>query len=665
MKTAIGQATPLGYSYLSVNGELGLNFVLFSNQAERVELCLFDQNGTEQRVAMYKTIQRNAQNQEECYWHCWVEWLPFGTQYAYRLSDSKGRCNPAKLMLDPYAKAVVGKPNLSSDEQCAWFLLSDPRDNAHLAPKALIINQDFDWQDEQKPHTPWQHTIIYELHIKGFSQLRQDLPQSIRGSYTALAQPESLHYLQELGITAVEILPINYFISEPHLQQKGLTNYWGYNPLAMFAPESRYAVTDNPLLEVKQMVKALHQAGIEVILDVVFNHSAESEQDFPTFSFRGIDDRTYYWHNAQDEYLNWTGCGNLLNLSHNVTRRWLIDCLVYWARDYHINGFRFDLGTVLGREPYFNPCAQLFADIANEPVLQDCKFIVEPWDIGEYGYQLGNFPADFAEWNDRFRDDVTRFWLWKSGELGAFAQRFSGSSDLLQQNGQPHKSINFITAHDGFTLRDLVSYNHKHNEANGEQNRDGRNQNYSYNHGIEGQITQIDNDSLKTEVKNSRIFSTQALLASLLLAHGTPMLLAGDEFGHTQQGNNNAYCQDNPISWLNWDGFEEDLFQYAKQIIALRKQIYCLNNDKWWTDKQVDWLNCDGLAMTIPDWHNPHSKAFQVLLDGRWLCLINAKAERQHFVLPQGKWQRLDNHQTLQNQVVMEDLAFKVLQQIR
>ena len=479
-------------------------------------------------------------------------------------------------------------------------------------------------------------------------------------------------YLKELGATAVELLPINYHVNEPHLQEKGLQNYWGYNPLAMFAVEPKYcseANHGNPLYEFKSMVKALHEAGIEVILDVVFNHTAESEKSFPTFSQRGIDDRTYYWQNEQGEYINWTGCGNMLNLANDITRKWVVDCLRYWVEECHVDGFRFDLGTVLGREsPDFNPHAKLFDDIAREPSLQQVKFISEPWDIGHYGYQLGRFPHYFAEWNDRFRDDMCRFWLWKSGEVGAFAERFAGSSDLFKRETRlPHTTLNFITAHDGFTLRDLVSYNHKHNEANGEDNRDGRNENYSYNHGIEG--SQLDrNEEHQSAVENQRVLAQSGLLASLLLANGTPMLLAGDEFGNTQFGNNNAYCQDNEITWLKWQDFNQELFDLTKQLIATRKQIQSLQRDVWWSDENVTWLNIEGKSMQVEDWHHRESKALQVVLDQRWLFLINAKAEPQSFTLPNeinGQWKARAGTTNLtiqQQQVEVGGMAFCVLE---
>ncbi len=618
----------MGYSQAVENNVQITNFALFSAAASGVELCLFDEQNQETRLPMVRT---------ENVWHLAVTGVKTGTEYAFRIHGEFA--NPQKLILDPYAKAVNGKPDLSSEESRSWFLLSDNRDNAHLAPRAVVISEDFNWENDTSPNTPWAETIVYELHVKGFSQLNEKIPAALRGTYTGLAHPVNLAYLKELGVTAVELLPVNFHINEPHLQARGLQNYWGYNPLAMFAVEPKYAATNNPLAEFKAVVKAFHKAGIEVILDVVFNHSAESEQTYPTFSQRGIDDQTYYWRNDQGRYINWTGCGNMLNLSSDVGRKWVVDCLRYWVEQCHIDGFRFDLATVLGRDtPDFNSSAQLFTDIKNEPSLQNIKLIAEPWDIGHYGYQVGNFPSYFAEWNDRFRDDLCRFWLWKSGEMGAFAERFAGSSDLFKKNDRlPHTTLNFITAHDGFTLKDLVSYNQKHNETNGEENRDGRNENYSYNHGVEGSTESL-SEPQKSAVENNRTFAQSGLLMSLLLANGTPMLLAGDEFGNTQYGNNNAYCQDNEITWLKWANFNEELFELTKQTIALRKQIGSLNKDQWWSDENVQWLNIAGEPMTVEDWQNQQTKALQVVLDNRWLLLINAKAEGQMFHLPNRKW---------------------------
>lgn len=622
-----GKPAPMGYSIFTENGVKVTNFALFSAAASDVELCLFD-GDKETRFPMVRTNN---------IWHLAVEGIDVGTEYGFRIHGEYA--NPNKLMLDLYAKAVNGKPDLTTEESRSWFLMNDHRNNAHIAPRAVIISENFDWENETAPNTPWAETIVYELHVKGFSQLNDKIPAELRGTYAGLSHPINLAYLKELGVTAVELLPVNFHINEPHLQARGLQNYWGYNPLAMFAVEPKYAATNNPLAEFKAMVKAFHKAGIEVILDVVFNHSAESEQTYPTFCQRGIDDQTYYWRNDQGRYINWTGCGNMLNLSSDVGRKWVVDCLRYWAEQCHVDGFRFDLASVFGRDTSdFNAQAQLFTDIKNEPSLQNIKLIAEPWDIGHYGYQVGNFPNYFAEWNDRFRDDLCRFWLWKSGEIGAFAERFAGSSDLFKKNDRlPHTTLNFITAHDGFVMQDLVSYNQKHNEANGEENRDGRNENYSYNHGVEGSTESL-SEPQKSAVENNRTFAQSGLLMSLLLANGTPMLLAGDEFGNTQYGNNNAYCQDNEITWLKWANFNKELFELTKQTIAARKQIGSLNRNQWWSGDNVQWLNMHGNQMTVDDWQNQQTKALQVVLDKHCLLLINAKAEGQVFHLPDGKW---------------------------
>ena len=652
-----GKPSPMGYSQTLENGLKISNFALFSSAADAVELCLF-RDGKESCFAMSRTND---------IWHVAIEGVELNDEYAFRITGKNDRtlANPQKLMLDPYAKAVTHKPDLSSPEARSIFLLNDERDNAAVAPKGRIVDEHFDWSGDCKPSIPWAQTIVYELNIKGFSQLNTRIPENIRGTYEALAHPENIAYFKSLGITSLEFLPVNFFIDEPHLQEKGLRNYWGYNPLAMFALEPSYAADQKqPLNEFKSMVKALHQAGIEVILDVVFNHTAESEKSFPTFCQRGIDDKTYYWQNEHGDYLNWTGCGNMLNLANDVTRKWVLDCLRYWVTECHVDGFRFDLATVLGREtPDFNPNAKLFAEMEQDEVLQKIKLIAEPWDIGHYGYQVGYFPAYFSQWNDRFRDDMCRFWLWQSGEVGAFAERFAGSSDIFKREGRlSHGSLNFITAHDGFTLRDLVSYNHKHNDANGEENRDGRNENYSYNHGIEG--SQLDlADEWQSAVENNRVLSEKGLLGSLLLANGVPMLLAGDEFGNSQYGNNNAYCQDNEITWLKWDDFNQTLFDFTKQTIALRKKIQSLQQGAWWSDENVEWLNTGGNPMTLDDWHNRESKALQVMLDGKYLFLINAKTEPQSFYLPNGKWKKIaETENSVIQQCDVSGIAFEVLE---
>ncbi|MDG6881797.1 Glycogen debranching enzyme [Phocoenobacter uteri] len=655
-KITLGKPYPLGCTLRPKKGFKGFNFAIFSSKAVAVELCLFDENNWQEiRLPMYET---------DDIWHIWLSEVNHGMKYGYRMYGDG--LNPNKLILDPYAKEVIGKPDLSSTEKRSWFLLDDPRDNAHLAPKAVIFEDKFAWQDDQAPNIAWADTIIYEANVKGLTKLREDLPEDIRGTYAGVAHPKMIAYLKELGITTLELLPINYHLDEPHLQEKGLQNYWGYNPLAMFAVEPKYwsgRKGTSPLSEFKAMVQALHKAGIEVVLDVVFNHSAESEKHFPTFCQRGIDDETYYWRNDQGEYINATGCGNMLNVSSDIGRRWVIDCLRYWVEECHVDGFRFDLAPTLGREtPAFNPNAKLFQEIAEVPSLQKCKFIAEPWDIGEGGYQVGNFPVYFSEWNDHFRDDMCRFWLQKSGRLDMFAQRFAGSSDIYRREGYlPHNSINFITAHDGFTLRDLVSYNHKHNVANGENNRDGRDENYSNNQGFEGSL------GASSTVEAMRLVHCCALLTSLLLANGTPMLLAGDEFGNSQYGNNNAYCQDNDIAWLKWNDFQQTFFELTKQIITIRKALPKTLKDNWWQLNEVQWFNVEGHLMDITDWHNVEKKAFQIQLDNQWLFVINGKAGLQQFQLPEGEWQAVifDPKFTLNGKIFdVEDVSFSILKKV-
>ncbi len=636
-------------------GKAGYHFAVRSPLASQVTLCLFDDNGNETQHLMQSSGD---------YWHIWLAGITAGQCYAYRVageSTTKQPFNSQKLLLDPYGKAVIGKPVLD-EQHYSLFLMSDERDNAAFAPKSQVVDETFDWSDDVSLQTPWAETIIYELHVKGFSQLNDNIEEEKRGTYLGLASTESINYLKDLGITAVELLPIAYGADEPHLQEKGLSNYWNYNMLSPFAVESNYWSGNDkttPLTELKSAVKALHQAGIEVILDVVFNHSAEAEHNHPTFCQRGLSNADFYWLNDDGSCLNYTGCGNTINAAHPATQQWIVDCLCYWVEACHIDGFRFDLGAVLGREPDFNPYANLFEKIAKEPRLKNIKFIAEPWDIGHFGYQLGNFPSYFSEWNDRFRDDMRSFFLYQSGNLGGFAERFAGSSDIFKkldkQCNLPHRSINLITAHDGFTLADLVRYNDKHNDKNGENNCDGHSHNFSYNHGVEGETTEV-------AINTLRMHSQKALLSALLLSNGTPMLLAGDEIGHSQQGNNNAYCQDNAIAWLDWKNADNELLAFTKQLIQLRKKITLLNDNQWWSDDNVSWLTPDATPMQESDWHssNHGSKALQILLDDNYLLLVNGKHQEQSFILPDGQWQDIRSV-IQQNSVVLHFLAMTFL----
>lgn len=606
----------------------GTNFAVFSYHAEKVELCLFD-GERETRLPLpsrYGTV------------FCgFVPNVKAGQRYGFRVYGSGygWHCaffNPQKLLADPYARKIDGTPHYRNAEEMAWFHHSDGRDNAAVAPKSVVTGASgFDWEDDRRPDTPWGETVIYEAHVKGLTKQFPDLEHA--GTYRALADARVIAYLCRLGVTAVELLPVHRHLDEYHLQRAGLSNYWGYNTYSHFSVEPTYAAdVQTADDELKQAVKALHRAGIEVILDVVYNHTAEQDIEGPMLCQRGIDNALWYWENAHQEYENWSGCGNTLKTVNRDVGRWVMDSLRYWVEEFHIDGFRFDLGTILGREPEFNAYGRMMNMLFQDPLLAGRKMIAEAWDIGADSYQVGKFPQPFAEWNGLFRDDIRAFWNWESGSLGAFAERLAGSADIFGHSGRkPSASVNFITAHDGFTLHDLVSYNEKHNEANGEQNRDGHNENISYNHGVEGKTDD------KT-VLQAREYTAKALLASLLLANGTPMLLAGDEFGNSQQGNNNSYCQDNPITWLDWPSEKHVLQDYVQDLIEIRKQIAALNKDEWWDSKQVCWLDSDGLPMTEAGWHDHSRKAMQVMLDNEWLLLVNGKRSRQIFNLPQGSW---------------------------
>ena len=608
----------------------GVNFALASAHAEKVELCLFD-GGRETRLAL--------QARSGSVFHGFVPGIGAGQRYGFRVygrnEAARGLCfNPNKLLLDPYAKKVDGQPRYGSGEDMAWYAPHDGRDNAAVAPKSVVVSEGgFDWENDAPPDIPWAETVIYEAHVKGLTKQFPDLAEG--GTYAALADARVIAYLKGLGITAVELMPVQLHLDEYHLQRHGLRNYWGYNTYAPFAPEPAYAAdAARAEDELRTAVKALHRAGIEVILDVVYNHTAEQDWTGPMLCQRGIDNRLWYWVDGEGDYLNWSGCGNSINASHRETGRWIADSLRYWAEQFHIDGFRFDLGTVLAREPDFQAYGRFLQILYQDPVLSSKKLIFEAWDLGEDGYRLGGFPAPFAEWNGQFRDRMRRFWVWESGDLGAFAACLAGSPDLYRHSGRPPSSgINFITAHDGFTLHDLVSYNHKHNHANGEDNRDGHDDNISYNHGAEGETADM-------QILQNREYTAKALLASLFLSKGTPMLLGGDEFGNSQGGNNNAYCQDNPTAWLNWPQGGHVLQDYVKNLLAVRRRISLLaEEDIWWPSERAVCLAADGRAMEEGDWQNHGSKAVQVRLDGSWLLLVNAKRSGQTFRLPQGVWQ--------------------------
>ncbi|CAI1069088.1 glycogen debranching protein GlgX [Serratia fonticola] len=624
-----GLAAPLG-AYYDGNG---INFTLFSAHATQVELCLFD--------AQYRETRLPLPARSGDIWHGYLPGGELGQRYGFRVHGPFEphlglRFNANKLLLDPAARAVEG-PVADHVHLHGGYDQPDPQDSAPLMPKCIVIDESYDWQDDRPPATPWGKTVIYEAHVRGLTLTHPEIPAVLRGSFAALGHPAMIAYFKRLGITALELLPVQQHTTEPRLQRLGLINYWGYNVLAPFAPDNRYSSLSTgttPLREFRDAVKALHRAGIEVILDVVFNHSAELDVDGPTLSLRGIDNPSYYWLTPDGGYDNLTGCGNTLRLDQPAGVAWVMDCLRFWVRECHVDGFRFDLGTVLGRTPAFDRDAPLFQAMLADDTLGCCKLIAEPWDIGPGGYQVGAFPGRFAEWNDHFRDDIRRFWLRGDLSLGQFAQRFAASSEVFNQRGRaPYVSINMLTAHDGFTLQDVVSFKEKHNQPNGEGNRDGSDQNFSCNHGVEGLIAD-------ETVLQRRQASQRALLATLLLAQGTPMLLAGDEHGNSQQGNNNAYCQDNATTWLDWANADESLTAYTAALIRLRQQIPALQADRWWQegDGSVQWLNAQGQPLSAQQWEQG-DRCLQIRLSQRWLMVINATQQTVEMTLPEGDWQ--------------------------
>lgn len=640
---ATGSPTPLGAHF---DGK-GVNFTLFSAHAEKVELCLFDEEGNEQRFDM--------PGRTGDIWHGYAPNIHPGQRYGYRVHgpwqpEEGYRFNPAKLLLDPCARAVEGDLE-DSPLLHGGYHAADHHDSASIAPKGVVIKDDYDWEDDKLLETPWGETVIYEAHVRGLTQLHPRIPMAMRGTYSALGHPEMLAYFKRLGITALELLPVSHFANEPRLQRLGLTNYWGYNPLALWCVSPRYAINQDvsaALNEFRDAVKALHGAGIEVILDIVLNHTAEIDEEGPTISMRGIDNRSYYWIQGNGENENWTGCGNTLNLSHPGVVDFAVGCLKFWVEECHVDGFRFDLGSVMGRTPGYRQDAPLFEAIRQDPVLSKVKLIAEPWDIGAGGYQVGNFPSLFAEWNDHFRDGMRRFWIHQDLSLGDFACRFAGSSDVFRNSSRPPSaSINLITAHDGFTLRDCVSFNQKHNEANGEDNLDGTTHNFSNNYGFEG----LD---ASHHINERRRDAVHALLTTLLLSQGTPMLLAGDEHGHSQHGNNNAYCQDNELTWLDWAHCNDGLTTFTAALIHLRKRIPALTGNRWWDegDNNVRWLNREGQPLNADEWQSG-PRLLQIQLSEHWLIAINATDAVSEIVLPEGEWRAIPPFAGEDNPVVM------------
>ena len=623
-----GEPFPLGVTC----DARGANFSLFSEVAERVELCLFDDQGRETRVDL---PERTAY----C-WHGYVHGIRSGQQYGFRVhgpwDPGRGhRCNPAKLLVDPYALAISGQidwnPALFPYPLGGDDLERDGADSAPHMPKSVVVNEPFDWEGDRPLRRKLHETVVYEVHVKGFTKRHPRIPESIRGTYAGLAHPAALEYLVALGVTAVELLPVHQFVQEQHLLDKGLRNYWGYHSYGYFAPHGEYSASGDgggQVREFKQMVKALHAAGLEVILDVVYNHTGEGNHLGPMLCLKGIDNCAYYRTVEEDPryYLDYTGTGNSLNMRHPHSLMLVMDSLRYWVQEMHVDGFRFDLASTLARELYDVDRLSAFFDIIHQdPTLRAVKLIAEPWDIGQGGYQVGNFPVRWCEWNGRYRDTVRDYWRGEGGTLGEFARRFTGSSDLYEDDGRrPYASVTFVTAHDGFTLRDLVSYHEKHNEANGEGNTDGESHNRSWNGGVEGET---DDQSVKALRRRQQ----RNFLTTLLFSQGIPMLLGGDEIGRTQRGNNNAYCQDNEISWFDWDDVDRDLLAFTQSLIRMKVEHPVFRRRRWFKGRplrgagvtDIAWFRPDGAEMTEQDWQQDHARCFAVFLNGEGLLDVD------------------------------------------
>ncbi len=661
-----GKPHPLGATWDGA----GVNFAMYSRHAERVDLCLFEQKGR-------REVQRITLKERTHYvWHCYIPRVRPGLLYGYRVHgpyrpEAGHRFNANKLLLDPYAKALTGTLNWS-DAHYGYRvgheradLSIDRRDSAPGMPRCKVVDEAFTWGDDRRPEIPWADTVIYEMHVRGFTMRHPDVPPALRGTYAALATPPVIEPLKRLGITTVELLPVHAFVDERPLVKKGLRNYWGYNPIAYFAPDSRYLAAGN-IAEFKTMVKALHAAGIEVLLDVVYNHTAEGNELGPTLSFRGIDNAVYYRLSAENPryYVDYTGCGNTLNVPHQPVLALIMDSLRYWTTEMHVDGFRFDLASTLGREAHdFDARGSFFDAVMQDPVLAQVKLVAEPWDLGEGGYQVGRFPARWSEWNDRYRDAMRAYWKGDQGIIGEFARRLTGSSDLYEHDDRrPYASINHLTAHDGFTLHDLVTYNVKHNEPNLEDNRDGNPNNVSWNCGVEGEVDDAAINALRARQQRN-------FLATLLLSQGVPMLTAGDEIDHTQRGNNNAYCQDNETSWLDWNLTPRrlQLLEFARRMVRLRREHAIFRQARFFqgrpahdaAEKDILWLRPDGTEMSDTDWQQPHAHSLAVYLSGRsfsdvdergglvtdgtFLVLFNAYHDNVAFRLPNSvpglRWQ--------------------------
>ena len=628
-----GQPYPLGTTYDGA----GTNFAIFSEVAHRVELCLFDETECETRYELPEVTG--------FIWHGYLPNVAPGQRYGFRVhgpySPEQGhRCNASKLLIDPYAKAIEGE--VKWNKAVFSYDFDDPDgpaneiDSAPFVPKSVVISPYFDWADDRHPNTPWHETVIYEMHVKGFSAQHPHLPEELRGTYAALAHPLTIEYLTSLGITAVELMPVHQFIHDDRLVRQGLRNYWGYNSIGYLAPHNDYVSSDQPgwqVQEFKQMVKALHEAGIEVILDVVYNHTAEGNHLGPTLSLKGIDNAAYYRLVPDDPhyYMDYTGTGNSLNMRHPHVLQLIMDSLRYWVLEMHVDGFRFDLAATLARELHEVDRLSAFFDvIQQDPVVSQVKLIAEPWDIGEGGYQVGNFPPKWSEWNGKYRDTVRDYWRGEDETLAEFATRFTGSSDLYASTGRvPYASINFVTAHDGFTLHDLVSYNEKHNEANGEQNEDGESHNRSWNCGVEGPTDDPDINALRARQKRN-------FIANLFLSQGVPMLLGGDEIGRTQRGNNNGYCQDSELSWFDWEHIDENLLEFTRRLIAFRQQHPVFRRRRWFQGQliygsdmhDIGWFTPAGTVMSEEDWNTGFVKSLGVFLNGEGIADPDSRGER-------------------------------------
>ena len=667
MQIRPGSMYPLGASYDGA----GVNFALYSQVAQKVELCLFDEYDAETRIEMTE--------QNSYVWHNYIPGLQPGQRYGYRVYGPYDpmhglRCNPNKLLLDPYAKAIEG--NIDGDESLFsyWFKSPDDTsamndlDSAAHTMKSAVINPYFDWGNDQHPYISYHDSVIYEAHVRGMTNLNMDVPPDIRGTYAGLAYPSVIEYLKKLGITAIELMPIHQFVNDSFLQEKGLSNYWGYNTIGFFAPHNAYSSSGErgeQVNEFKSMVKAYHHAGMEVILDVVYNHTAEGNHMGPTLSFKGIDNASYYRlvEGDQQYYFDTTGTGNSLLMRSPHTLQLITDSLRYWVTEMHVDGFRFDLAATLARQfQEVDKLSAFFDIVEQDPIISRVKLIAEPWDLGSGGYQVGGFPSSWSEWNGRYRDTVRDFWRSQPSTLPEFASRLMGSSDLYQVNGRrPVASVNFITAHDGFTMNDLVSYNEKHNEANGEGNRDGESNNRSWNCGVEGPTNIRDvNELRQRQMRN--MFST------LLLSQGIPMICGGDEVARTQQGNNNAYCQDNEISWTDWnlDKNQEELLAFVSKLIHLRLEHPVLHRRRFFTGRepgddsntipQVEWFDHTGSIMDMDDWQNTHAFSMMIYLNGSdipevdwygnrmvdndFILIFNAHYEPIMFTLPDERYGR-------------------------